>query len=252
MSRSIFTVPASCDVSTDVTQLQHPLGPRKGIWFVMIHGKKNKIKPETIRNLAKSSGCSDDLANSAQILEEFSSGFLGILRWSSMFWRRVTVPLWVTVITARSSASQDFSGFRERFFNPSTNGDPVEWRRSKKRGHKRIPKCGSKHFQSPKTKEPVKSSQSSESSESNLGQAGTKLSKLQTLFVGLPSIHLVNNSYPAALWTLCTADCSPKACTLAAFLCTIAFCTIYESKIHLNEVNQPGADIIIILVIIMT
>jgi hypothetical protein len=56
----------------------------------------------------------------------------------------------------------------------------------------------------------------------------------------------------AALWTLRTADCSPKACTLAAFLCTIAFCTIYESKIHLNEVNQPGADIIIILIIIMT
>lgn len=39
------------------------------------------------------------------------------------------------------------------------------------------------------------SSQSSESNDQNLGQAGTKLSKLQTLFVGLPSIHLVNNSY---------------------------------------------------------
>ena len=48
-------------------------------------------------------------------------------------------------------------------------------------------------FQTPKTKEPVKSSQSSESNDQNLGQAGTKL---QTLFVGLPSIHLVNNSYP--------------------------------------------------------
>ena len=98
-----------------------------GIWFVMIHGKKNKIKPETIRNLAKSSGCSDDLANSAEILEEFSSGFLGILRWSFDVLAQGHSPALGHCDHCAFVGFSGFSGFRERFFNPSTNGDPVEW-----------------------------------------------------------------------------------------------------------------------------